>query len=242
MHLFLNILYRGVFLLLVFSVSVSVYALQQIYNDTLGEKINVEISQKSLTRIAIRGERINKIISDSTHFDTETDPDSGAVFIRAQNEQAFPLFLTTDAGNTYHLLLTPMAREADNIEIIPRALSAAQVDVWEKRTPYETSMTQLMQGMVNHIPPAGYQLWLDHRVPESIFGNSLKATPLRVYQGKYLQGMVLALTNTGRERLTLTPDLLSYPGVLALVFVDETLAPGQSTTVYQIRLRGSNYA
>ncbi len=238
MHYFI----RTVLSLTLISISVTAHALQQIQIDVPGEQINVNISTQTLTRIAIAGDRINKIISDSSQFITETDPDSGAVFIRAQDEQAFSLFLSTEMGNTYHLLLTPGTIEADNIEIIPHAVNQAQADDWLKRTPYESAVTQLIQSMVNRSPLMGYQILLDVKMPAPLFGNSLKATPLAVYQGKYLQGIVFTFTNTGKQIISLSPDLLTHTNILAVAFVDETLDPKQSTTAYQVSLRGSPHA
>ncbi len=235
-------LIRTVLSLILIGMSLSVHALQQIQIDTPGEQISVNISTKTLTRIAIAGDRINKIISDNSQFITETDADSGAVFIRAQEKEAFSMFLSTEAGHTYHLLLTPNDVEADNIEIIPHASNQAQADDWAKRTPYESTVTQLMQSMAKRRPLMGYQIWLDDKMPAPFFGNSLKATPLAVYQGKYLQGIVFTFTNTGKQSIALSPDLLTHMDILAVAFVDETLASKQSTTAYQVSLRGNAHA
>ena len=225
--------------LILLSMSLTAYALQQIHNNIPGEQIKLNISTKTLTRITIKDERINKIISDSNRFITETDAVSGAIFIRAKDTQAFPLFLTTEAGNTYHLLLIPQATESDNIEIIPPLRE--ENDNWVKHNPYQTEITQLMQGMVKNTPPMGYRILVNKKIPAPLFGRHIKATVQVMYQGKYLQGIVFTLTNTGSTTITLSHTLLAQPNVLAIAFTDEKLAPKQTTSAYQIRLRDSNH-
>lgn len=222
------------------SMSLPTHALQQIHNDISGEQLKLNISSQTLTRITIVGERINKIISDSNRFITETDAVSGTIFIRAKDKQAFPLFLTTEAGNTYHLLLTPQAISADNIEIIPPQHKEA--DNWAKRTPYQTAITQLIKGMANNTPPTGYRILADEKITAPLFSRPIKTTAQAIYQGKHLQGTVFTLTNTGKTTITLHHTLLDQPNVLAVAFADEQLAPKQTTTAYQIRRRDNDNA
>jgi len=61
MGYFINIFCQGIIFLTLLSVNLTAHALQQIHNNIPGESIKVNISNQTLTRIAIRGDRINKI-------------------------------------------------------------------------------------------------------------------------------------------------------------------------------------
>jgi len=234
---FNHIIYRSLAALILISISLNANALQQIHTQVAGEKIKLNISNTTLSRIAIKGDRITKIITDASRFDVETDPVSGAIFIRSQNKQAFPLFLTTESGQTYQLLLKPQATAADNFEIIPHDLSSVVADTSSKRASYESTITPLISSMASNQLPVGFSQLADKDLPSalSLFGNNIKAKPRAAYQGKYLRGIVFTLTNTGKSTINLDPSLLHSADVIAIAFADDQLAAQQSTQAYQVR-------
>src|SRR5438045_1135398 len=118
------------------------------------------VSQKEYSRIFVRHDRIVSVKGKSSAFETRQygDQDEGTLFIRpseGQGNRPFSVFLSTEAGRHFTLMLQIMDIPAENIEIVPLS-ATSQATRWETALPYTRTLTGLVSAMQSGRPPEGY--------------------------------------------------------------------------------------
>ena len=96
--------------------------------------ITAKISAKDLTRIYVQADRILQVRGTDGTYHLEKDEREGAVFIRPRESHAnkpFSVFLTTEQGRTYPLLLIPVDVPAETIALKPDSPSKTAATRWE---------------------------------------------------------------------------------------------------------------
>lgn len=82
------------------------------------KRIKAYISNDSMNRIAVANDRITQVFGDSEAYETQTEENTGQVFIKPTTENANkPLSITliTESGMTQDMTLEPSTREAATI-------------------------------------------------------------------------------------------------------------------------------
>jgi hypothetical protein len=81
----------------------------------------IPVSQRHATRIAVRGDRIARFISDPAQLEVRHDAATGAVFVVPLTRESASLFLITESAETFSLMLSPREKlSAQTLELKPR--------------------------------------------------------------------------------------------------------------------------
>jgi hypothetical protein len=81
----------------------------------------IPVSQRHATRIAVRGGRIARFISDPAQLEVRHDAATGAVFVVPLTRESASLFLITESAETFSLMLAPREKlPAQTLELRPR--------------------------------------------------------------------------------------------------------------------------
>lgn len=91
-----------------------------------------KISVKELTQIFVEGDRVQSARGLDGHYQLTKDESQGAIFIKPSTHKPFNLFLTTEAGHNYTLLLSPIDIPAEVIQLKPLSSIKAKAAQWEK--------------------------------------------------------------------------------------------------------------
>jgi type-F conjugative transfer system secretin TraK len=161
----------------------------------------------------------------------------GAVFIKSTPfylHKSFNIFVTTELGHTYNLLLTPMNIPAENIELKPLSPSLFMAGRWEKNSPYIDTLIHLMNNMVNGIKPEGYAVINLPKIKPKKISSGLTMQLITLYRGNHLQGEIWHLKNENQRSLYLKPREFFQYDSRAISLLDEVLHCGDETYLYRV--------
>jgi conjugal transfer pilus assembly protein TraK len=205
------------------------------------QTVFVKISSTEPSRIFVSGDRISKTRGMDGVYDLKKDDSLGEVFIQPSpsfQHKPFNLFVTTEQGHHYTLLLNPMGIPAETIELKPLSPSALLASRWERSSPYSDVLINLMHDMTNNNKPEGYAVIDLGKVKPKKLDNCLTMQLLTIYRGNHLQGEIWKLKNDGRGTIRLNPRQFYVDDARALSLNDESLDAGAETLLYRVVSHG----
>ncbi len=229
---------RNNFLILVIMLlaSFSLMASQE-FDVSDGEKIQVKISKRELTRITISGGRINKMWGLSKSFLVKQDDAKGELYVGLKGaseelSKASSFFLQDDFGNTYTIIVTPYDIPSETVTLNP--LKRMVNDPKLKNTPLLKKIKELVKAMAN-IRPEKFGV-KKVNTPVSLWKEA-KITHLDSYQGDEVIGDRYLLKNVDSKEMILEEAEFTNFGknTLAVAIEEYKLLPDESTLVYIVR-------
>ena len=146
-------------------------AAMQILEAADHAELTAEISATGVNRIALAGDRIQRVIRSPGGFAVEHDRASGDLYLRpleaaqsgpdAAAAQPVTLFVGTEKGFTYRLALTPAARDSAQILIRNAATSAARdisAAAGDPGDPRVAALVGLVRAVARREPLPGYAI------------------------------------------------------------------------------------
>ena len=138
----------------------------QILDAADHEELAAEISAREVSRIALGGDRIRRVIRSPGGFAVEHDPESGVLYLRPVAPEAaaaggpVTLLIGTERGFTYRLTLTPADR--GSAQILIRNADAASAAIAERRAdagdPRVAALVQLVRAVARREVPPGFRV------------------------------------------------------------------------------------
>ena len=131
-------------------------------------ELAAEISATGVSRIALSGDRVRRVVRAPGGFAVEHDPESGDLYLRPVAPAAGPetayqpvtLFIGSERGFTYRLTLTPAMR--DSAQILIRNADAALADLVKRGAgasgPRVAALVRLVRAVARREVPAGYEI------------------------------------------------------------------------------------
>ena len=124
-------------------------------------ELTADVAAEGLVRVALLGDRIARVIRTPGGFAVEHDAGTGDLYLQPlpdarSTKERVDLFVGTEKGFTYRLILTPSERGSAQILIRnPDAESAAPAPATagNARIP---DIARLMRAVAKRVPPAGY--------------------------------------------------------------------------------------
>ena len=203
------------------------------------QSVSAKISTKELSRIFVSGDRIQATRGINGTYELMKDEQQGMVFIKPTSfygNRPFNLFVTTEHGHTYNLLLIPRNIPAESIQLKPLSPSIRLADRWEKNSPYVDMLIQLINSMVNEKRPDGYAV-----IPvrgEVIRYQEFTMQLVMVYRGNHLQGEIWCIKNCTKKSLYLKPNQFFQSNARAIALESEMLTVADETYLYKVNNHG----
>ena len=222
---------------------------------SLNEHIVIEapISQKALTRIAVKNDRIRDVFGVSGEYVLEADEGQGQVFIRpTTGTQPISLTLTTEKGHTQDLRLLPkdqppqallLEERSEEQSVTNRGSMKGKIvpDPPLIREDVEDLLKACQEGRI----PLGYkQVPLDLTTLKQEGGNALLVREIR---SRTLRGLTYEVKNTGNIPLILADPGMSgtlgrVPGlspreIVAVIQSKTVLNPNEGVQIYVVARR-----
>lgn len=213
----------------------------QVLDGTDGDIIYGKISMKEISRLRVQGDKIATVRAKQGSVGIESDRESGQVYLRVMNPGApVNMFITTDAGRTYTLLLKPEDIPATNIVVrdIRGRPSPATKDDKRPGSDHVGALKQFMLVMARDEIPN--DVTMQEKGEKVKLWRDTDFTLERVYQSEEVVGEKYRLTNTGKTRMVMQEPEFYREGVLAVAIERMQLEPSNSTNVFVIRRRGSH--
>jgi len=226
-------------LFLVMASASNAHALQ-IKQATDNGQITAIVSAQEISRINLTKDRI-RMVNGDPEVDITHDSETGDVYLKPSTKpltKPLNLFISTEKGFTYQLLLMP--EKVPSEQIIIRNEDAfngsKEAQTWESRTPFHATVIDVLKATIGESAlPAGYRREVfkedvKHR-------QQLSLRPMYSISGTALQGIALEVRNTGETATTLTERDLYSPDQAAIYLPQRKVGPGQNVTVYLVRRR-----
>lgn len=198
--------------------------------------ITAKVAAKELTRLHVEGDRIYQVRGGEHTYHLEKDERDGSIFIRPQESyqaRPFSIFITTEYGRTYPLLLIPVDVPSDAIVIKPMGASKEIAERWETNGAYTQTLMNLISAMVQEEQPTGYAITeLNQALPSQVGVLSLRLK--KRYLGARLNGEVITITNTGKSIQNINAQQFYTQETRAITLGCNQLSPGSQTLLYRV--------
>lgn len=204
--------------------------------------IEVTISQQGLTRIKVQDDRILHVFGNAGEYVLETDEDQGQIFIRPallndSSTKAISLTLTTEAGHTQDLCLTPKNQAPE--ALILKTDTTIQQEIEQEKRASAPIFREEVEGLILALQegriPLGYK-----EMPINLTTLHEPYPLLRELQGKTLRGLTYCIQNKTQGNLGLSePELakkisLQQNTIIAILISKKILTPGEGTEAYVV--------
>ena len=190
----------------------------------------------------------------------EVEEATGDVYVAFEDDvlgRSFSLFLITESGKTIQALLRPVAGEGQNVVVrldgsaaaaaapsgASRSAGAVHISTSgattygnaptqrsDRRSTYPETMTAFVRMMFNGDAPAGVSRRAGSA--EVRRAGPFELAVAEIYELAGLRGQVLALRNTSKVDVAVTPESYMVSGVLAVAVSHEVLPAGTTARVY----------
>lgn len=204
---------------------------------------NITVSAHELSRIFVEGDRIQNVRGLEGAYILTKDIVQGQIYIKPTSPyqaKAFNLFITTEQGRNYNLVVTASAVSGQDIELKP-STPGKEVELWEKNTEYSQVLVKLITGMINDEVPSGYLVVYPDRkakrakeVKKAIKHNKLTISLQKRYLGKYLSGEVFLVQNKSNDSVNLNEAMFSQTGARAIAFLPSVLPAKGQTMLFRV--------
>lgn len=195
-------------------------------------QVKAKIANGDFTRIFVKGDRISDVKGIAGQFNYRLDRKAGQIYIaptEKYKDQPFNVFLTTENGKNYQMLLLPIPIPADAIELKPPVFKSHVAKIWERETAYVNALTTLIRDMMRGNSPEGYSVNRVKNPTVQRLGSVATLRLVEIYSGDHLRGTVYVIHNLINKPIRLADAQLYRPGARAIALQDEVIpAHGQS--------------
>jgi conjugal transfer pilus assembly protein TraK len=212
----------------------------QIIEGADGTSIYAKVSKKELTRLALDYGRIASLRVKEGELGIDPDDETGQLFLSVPAGATKPIngFLTTDAGNTFTLILQVVDGPSDSIIIKqPRSRSAPGRNDFKSST-YDKAVKRLISVMATDELPDDVQIKEVGRQVDLWSEASMSLE--RQYTTGDVVGERYVVANISKEVMVLDEREFYRKGVSVVAIDQLNLAPGGSTRVYVLREKNQN--
>jgi type-F conjugative transfer system secretin TraK len=215
----------------------------QVYPVRNHQTVSAKIAAFDLTRVFIAGDRIESVRGLDGAYQMIRDEKAGAIFIRPQTlfqHQQFSIFLATEQGNDYTLVVTPVATRADNIELKPKASDIDNTENHEVRDEIKTPMPWVQtlvadtRAMTRNELPEGWVRIENKNLNEKHPAHNVAMRPQQFWEGDGMRAEIWTINNTGKSIVTLHPRAFWQSSVVSASLSREKLKPGESVSLYRL--------
>jgi conjugal transfer pilus assembly protein TraK len=207
----------------------------QSYNLVDHQRTQVQLSNRQMNRIAVKGDRIQQVFGAEEHFHMETDDHGGQIFLKFLSDQMLePVSLTivTEAGLTQDLMLMPDDMDAQTVLFKP-GVGMDEDEKNEVSVSREDKIVALISAMATGDRLEGYNIKAIGGGEENESEAAFKA--IKTYEGESFKGVVYCLQNAGETVLNVTEQDVAQAGDLAVSLSSTTVSPGESTQLYVVQ-------
>jgi len=212
----------------------------QVVDAQDGATVVAKLSRQEITRIRFEHSRVRKVTGNAGEFVLEKDDERGEVFIRPTDptsSKPVNLFISSDQA-TVALLLQPVDLPGDSIVIREPGPSRDGPARLEASGQHVRTMKNLLLALADDSLPEDMTVHEPGR--EVALWPGIRFTLLRALVGTNHVAEKFLLSNTGSAVRELSEQAFFKRGVMAISIERPRLAPGESSSVFVIRKRGSH--
>ena len=163
------------------------------------------------------------------------DSETGQALIKPLVKGTFGIFVFSQSGKTYSLVLEPQDIPGESIIIREPLINKGikSDNNIDKATSFESQIKFMMQAMASELVPVGIEeirTWKEIRLWR---GSNFALE--RTLRTQFWQGEQYKLINNSNETMVLTEQEFYVQGVMAVAVTKLSLEPGESSLVYLVK-------
>lgn len=197
---------------------------------------HISVSTHELSRIFVKGDRIQNVRGLEGAYLLTKDEVQGQIFIKPTppyQAKPFNLFVSTEKGHNFNLLVIATEAPGQDIEIKPSTPNK-EAETWEKGSDYSQILVKLIVGMIKDELPPGYSVVYPDKKTKEVNYGEVTVKLIRRYVGKGLYGEELLVKSTCKNPLNLSEERFYHKGVRAISILNSTLPVNGETILYRI--------
>lgn len=206
------------------------------------EIIKTEISYQHLNRISVRNDRISSITGVDKAFYLEKNDQTGECYIRATEENGYnpiAISVTTISGKTQDLLLTPVDKDPQVIELESDAASDSENikhDNIEYDDNYEKNIARAMRRLMTEMTEKNDQK-MTRTLDRKFADKRLKIKQVLSYKIDNFIGYKYEIRTKDHETISINLEELSERGDIAIALTSNKASKCYPTYMYVLRGR-----
>jgi len=200
------------------------------------ESATAKISSSELSRIFVEGDRIKSIRGMENSYIFKSDNTKGEIYLKptaAYQGRMFTVFINTESGRTFTLLLIPIDATSQTIMIKPPAI-IKKAEKWERLLPYENTLLNIVLAMFNETELDGFEVKNVIDVKPKYLGDIATLKLLTVYNGNHLTGEIFEVKNRKKTKIIITEKEFYKPNARAISLKDHVIEGEASTLLYVV--------
>ena len=209
----------------------------QVVDGVEGKTLFVKVSLRDLNRISIEGVKVRLVkAADDSKLTGSADMDTGQALVQPLVKDPFGVFVFSQSGKTYSLVLQPQDIPGESIVIRESLLSvgaAFKAGSIEKSASFQQSVKKMIQALAGESTLDGVEIkktWDEIRL-----WKGTRFALERVLTGQTLIGEQYRLFNTSDATMRVAEQEFYKKGVVAVAVVDLNVEPGRSTQVFVVK-------
>lgn len=209
----------------------------QIVNGVEGNTLFVKASLRDLNRISIEGGKVRLVkAADDGLLTGSADTVTGQALVQPLVKDPFGIFVFSQSGRTYSLVLQPQDIPGESIVIRETALptvASFKPGSIEKAASYQQAIKKMMQALMGVTRLDGIEVktgWDEIK----LWQNSRFALE-KTLTGQTLIGDQYRLFNTSDATMRIAEQEFYKKGVVAVAVSDRVIEPGRSTQVFIVK-------
>ena len=201
-----------------------------------GAEISATVSLNELNRIRVEGGKIDGIRITKGILEYSRDEKSGDIFINLLRRSRKPVnvFITSNSGSTFKLLLIPKDIPAEQIFLIERVAKNG-IQIFNN---YQDQLTNFYKTLYTGIAPKDYKV-SNHNSSNNVgdFKIVLKSSYVPSKPNNF-RGDIYEVKNKSKIIQILNPQNFYRDGMRAIKFDSYVLNPKEATRMYIISIAG----
>jgi conjugal transfer pilus assembly protein TraK len=201
------------------------------------ETVAAEVSTTELTRIFVANDRIKSIRGVDGSYIYKNDDAKGEIYLKpteAFQKKIFNIFITTENGNTFTLMLIPKDIPAQTIMIKTKNVNFKAAGKWETSASYQNTLLNLINAMINNANPEGYAVSEVLLGKKILLGNIAELKLIKTYTGMHLRGEIYQLNNRADKAINITEKEFYRANTRAVAISSSVVQKNSSALVYVV--------
>ncbi len=226
---------RSYWFLLMMILGQSCFALQTI-SIADNETKNITIAANELTRIFVKGDRVQNVRGLEGAYTLTKDATQGQIYIKPTppyQSKAFNLFITTEKGQNFNLFVIATGIPGQDIELKPTTPNK-EAELWEINSEYSQILVKLIVNMANGESPNGYSIISPDKKTKAVKYGDITLRLQKKYLGKHLCGEVFLIQNNRCHPVKVEEKMFYQTGARAIALANFTIEGNGQTILFRV--------
>lgn len=190
-------------------------------------QVNAAFSQISPNRIVVEGEHIKDIAGPGGAFDSQKQPDGGALISLTPGlTQSFTLYVVTEENSALSIQIVPKNIPGKTLSFVPQTAPLKvkpDEKSWEEGQSYEKTLVDISKSIINGVIPQDFSEFPVSRVQAYSPAASVTLKADKLFIGPHMRIARYIMSNPSYLTQVLTEKQFYAPGVRAVMLSTRNL-------------------